>query len=111
MGQAMVAVTIDFHHLKPRHQFTFKLVAECLEPFPFGFHLLFGDGTGRTESDNAADVQGAGTEAALVATTILDGFQSDPRPPPPNVQSADPFGRTSCGPKATASQCCPLRHP
>ena len=92
MGQAVVAVTIDFHHFKPGHQLVFKLVTERLEPFPFGFHLLFGDGTGRAESDNAADVQRAGSEAALVASTILDGFQSDPRTTAPNVQSTDPFG-------------------
>ena len=44
------------------------------------------------ESDNAADVQSAGAEAAFVASTILDGFQSDPRATAPNVQSTDPFG-------------------
>ena len=31
-------------------------------------------------------------EAALVATTILNGFQSDPRATTPNVQSTNPFG-------------------
>src|SRR5260370_29608470 len=88
VGQAVLRGTVDVDLIELGLQARPQPIAQSTEPLRFFGHLLLSKLAGLAQSDDAGDVERAGTHTALVAAAIDDGGKLYTRGAPPNVQRA-----------------------
>src|SRR5579863_1526994 len=89
VGQPVLNRAVDKDFVKLGFETGPKAVAELGQANRLFRHFFLGDFTGRTQTDNAGDVQRAGAHAAFVATAVNDGGKLNARIAAANVERAD----------------------